>query len=942
MRTIIIVSALLMAVFSSAAFGADLYRVSVSSQDDAERLTAAGAEPVAAIQNGYLVLAEPGIAGQLGGAGIKMELIAASVSKDQLAIDLRLDDKNAGRFPLIYQEGGLRVYRMDQSWQDKATADVSLMPIQDERLKIEYHPSPVFDQSLAGRLDLQTLIDQVDLDSLESYTLALQAFDPRVTGSAADHASRDWIAAKFAEFGYDSIVFDTFNTPTVCENVVAYKIGISLPEHYVVVGAHRDAVSGSPGADDNGSGTAAVLEIARILKNIDTDLTFVFALFDGEEQGLLGSYHYAGEAAARGDSIVYMCNMDMIAHRDNTTNAKLYHGSVLTYTELLQHLADSLVGLTAIPYGSTGGSDHYPFIQNGYEATFLHEYEFSTVYHSPADSTTYMKFPYMTKMVKAALATVYTVSETHIPGPQLRFTYPDGVPSELTPGESTVFRVVVTGINEGVPVAGSGRLHYSVNGGPQIESAMPEPFPNQYQATLPGVSCGDLISFYFSAEEADSGLFYNPDASSPYEATPVTGDSVVFADDFEQDRGWSYTGAWQRGSPTGGGGSHGGPDPTGGHGSPACAGYNLSGDYANSLPERNLTSPAIDCSGLSGVRLRYWRWLGVEQPQYDHAYIRISNNGSTWTTVWQNTSEVADYAWVLQEIDISHIADNQPAVYLRWTMGTTDYAWTYCGWNIDDVEVIGNICDASPAPLRIVTESVPDWTAGHPYSRQLAAVGGVGAYTWSDKFNDLAGTGLTLGASGLVSGIPMVSGPLSFTAVVTDEGRTSAEKVFSVTINPALDITTVSLPNAVVGEPYSHQLEALGGTGVKIWTDKSLNLPGSGLTLSGAGLLSGTPLAIGPIAFTAKVEDAVGSSDEQFLVFAVVEAYACGDVNDDGDVNLADAVYIVNYIFKGGPAPNPVCVGNADGDGDVNLADAVYLINYVFKGGPPPVDPCCP
>lgn len=68
----------------------------------------------------------------------------------------------------------------------------------------------------------------------------------------------------------------------------------------------------------------------------------------------------------------------------------------------------------------------------------------------------------------------------------------------------------------------------------------------------------------------------------------------------------------------------------------------------------------------------------------------------------------------------------------------------------------------------------------------------------------------------------------------------------------------------------------------------------------------------------------------------------CGDANSDETINVGDAVYLINYIFKGGPAPDPECLGDANGDGSTNVGDAVYLINYVFKGGPAPVEPCCP
>jgi len=76
--------------------------------------------------------------------------------------------------------------------------------------------------------------------------------------------------------------------------------------------------------------------------------------------------------------------------------------------------------------------------------------------------------------------------------------------------------------------------------------------------------------------------------------------------------------------------------------------------------------------------------------------------------------------------------------------------------------------------------------------------------------------------------------------------------------------------------------------------------------------------------------------------FVTIEGPIPGDADGDGTVNLSDAVFIVVYIFNGGPAPDPLCLGDADCDGVVNISDAVYIINYVFKGGDPPVPGCCP
>jgi len=948
MRKNIVLLIILAAAMVASAQSADLYRVMVTDEITAGSLRDADIEPVTTIYNGYLVLAETRISRLLEESGIKMQLIARDLTTEELAIDLRLDRENAGRYDMLYEESGLRLFRIESPRFDKIIREGSLMPVRNEKLTIEYRSSVSFDKSrLQTMEDLQTLIDQVVLDSLQSYTEALQAFGDRYTASASNNASRDWLAAKFVEFGYDSVVIDSFvtsiyGTPTECQNVVACKIGAALPEHYIVVGAHRDAVSGSPGADDNGSGSAGVLEIARILRNYETDLTFVFVLFDAEEQGLHGSYHFADEALANGDSIVYMFNMDMIADEDNSTSAKLYHGSELTYTELLLHLADSLLGLNAVLMGTAGGSDHYPFLQNGYEATFLHEYIFSSVYHSYRDSTTHLSFPYHTKMVKAGLATVYTVSETYIPGPQLKFEYPDGVPSTLTPGVQTTFRVAVSGINGGTPVSGSGRLHYAVDGGEYTETTMTESSPDVYQAVLPALSCGEMVAFYFSAEEVDSGLFYSPSPGNPFTATPATAESMVFFDDFEQDLAWTVSGGqWQRGSPTGGGGAYGGPDPVGGFNSAGCYGYNLNGDYGNNLPEYHLTSPAIDCSEISGTTLRFMRWLGVEQPAYDHAYIRVSNDGANWTDIWANTSEVADYEWILQEFDISDLADGESTVYLRWTMGQTDGGWTYCGWNIDDVDVRGNVCEGEPGPLTIITETMPDWTVGRPFSQQLIATGGVGAKTWVDKYNDLSTTGLGLSSGGLLSGTPVSDGQITFTAEVTDDESNTDEKQFTFSINPELEITTTALDDAEVGVAYSYQLQSSGGTGAIVWSDAGNDLAGSGLSLSASGEVQGIPTAAATLEFTAHAEDIAGSVDERLFSMDILAAGICGDANDDGDVNISDAVYIIAYIFQGGPPPAWECLGDANDDGPVDLSDAVYIISYIFKGGPPPLETCC-
>jgi C1A family cysteine protease len=157
---------------------------------------------------------------------------------------------------------------------------------------------------------------------------------------------------------------------------------------------------------------------------------------------------------------------------------------------------------------------------------------------------------------------------------------------------------------------------------------------------------------------------------------------------FDDDPGWTTDGNWAFGQPQGLGGEHGSPDPTSGFTGVNVYGYNLAGDYENSMPEMHLITGSFDCSNLYDVHLVFKRWLGVESPDYDHAYVSVSTDGNNWTTVWGNQTEITGGSWVVADLDISSIASNQEEVYLRWTMGPTDEGWVYCGWNIDDVQII--------------------------------------------------------------------------------------------------------------------------------------------------------------------------------------------------------------------------------------------------------------
>ncbi|MBN1151136.1 T9SS type A sorting domain-containing protein [candidate division WOR-3 bacterium] len=173
----------------------------------------------------------------------------------------------------------------------------------------------------------------------------------------------------------------------------------------------------------------------------------------------------------------------------------------------------------------------------------------------------------------------------------------------------------------------------------------------------------------------------------------VGSNQTVYFWSLDTNPGWSCDPQWAFGIPTGQGGQHGNPDPTSGNTGSNVFGYNLNGDYANNLSEKYLTTDAIDLSGLYNTELKFYRWLGVEASSYDHASLQIKIANGDWMTIWSNPdSHTEDNSWTQYSYDISNYADNQNEVYLRWVMGTTDGGWVYCGWNIDDIEILGIHC----------------------------------------------------------------------------------------------------------------------------------------------------------------------------------------------------------------------------------------------------------
>jgi len=210
---------------------------------------------------------------------------------------------------------------------------------------------------------------------------------------------------------------------TVMTNVVAEWAGVGPDAQQVyIVCAHYDSISqdpyvSAPGADDNASGCAGVLEAARVLSQHSFSRTLRFVHFSGEEQFLLGSAEYARLARARGESIVGVINLDMIGFESVPPGDHIVeiHAGEMPESQAIADLLISNVAAYALALSperitsrSTWRSDHASFWTQGYPAVLCIEDfdDFNPHYHTARDTLAGMQPDLMSEYTRAVVATL--------------------------------------------------------------------------------------------------------------------------------------------------------------------------------------------------------------------------------------------------------------------------------------------------------------------------------------------------------------------------------------------------------------------------------------------------------------------------------------------------------------------------------------------------------
>jgi hypothetical protein len=318
---------------------------------------------------------------------------------------------------------------------------------------------------------VRDIIDSVTLDSL-IYTVKVMSGEvgsknggtsdtihSRFFDQPGHDLARDYLKGRLESYGL-STQLQPFTITFPGMNVLAEQPGTTNQDQKYILCAHYDSVSDStwnaPGADDNASGVAAVLEAARLLSRYKTAYTVLYAFWDGEEMSTAGSSVYAKEARARGDSILGVINLDMIGFDSNNDSVMEVHARA--YANSLS-LADTValvqnaygIGLKPQIYypGGDSQSDHRSFWLKGYSAVMLIEAlrgnDDNPYWHTTRDRINQFNLPYFQQIARLAagtgalLANVQGTASVPLPEPLVKtFSLDQNYPNPFNP--STTLR----------------------------------------------------------------------------------------------------------------------------------------------------------------------------------------------------------------------------------------------------------------------------------------------------------------------------------------------------------------------------------------------------------------------------------------------------------------------------------------------------------------------
>jgi len=280
----------------------------------------------------------------------------------------------------------------------------------------------------ATNQDIIHMINQINHTILFQYLEKIVSFGIRHVGSENCRKAAEYIHEEFQNLGLDSYI-DSWRYPRYkCQNVVATHHGTDLTSDIVfVLTAHLDTINVSVGANDDGSGVAALLTLARIFSRYTFNHTIKFVIVSGHEVGEYGSFDYAKKAYASNENILANINVDMIG---NSTCGHIIQAFTPERSQHLYYYSDEInkkyenyidmqMQLSA----------HYPvdsqsFVDYGYDAiSFIQPKVFEYPFHTLEDNLEKINFPYFENVTKLILAITAELASKKI-DLQVRFVTP--------------------------------------------------------------------------------------------------------------------------------------------------------------------------------------------------------------------------------------------------------------------------------------------------------------------------------------------------------------------------------------------------------------------------------------------------------------------------------------------------------------------------------------
>ena len=234
-------------------------------------------------------------------------------------------------------------------------------------------------------------------------------------GSFSLTKTKNWIISKYSSYGYTDIVEDPFSYLGLnTSNIIITKTGSVYPDKYIIIDGHYDTRN-VVGANDNGSGTVALLEIARLLKDVNTEYSIKFIHFSAEEVGLIGSVHYVEDIVIPNNlDIKLVFNIDGVGGVNgmvnNTVSCERDESSPpSTNNEASAIIADELANCVSLystltpEISNAYASDYMPFEYRNKIITGLYEKNISPYYHSSDDLISNLDVNYIYEVTKAAI-----------------------------------------------------------------------------------------------------------------------------------------------------------------------------------------------------------------------------------------------------------------------------------------------------------------------------------------------------------------------------------------------------------------------------------------------------------------------------------------------------------------------------------------------------------